>query len=451
MKLSQALRITYGDVVAFVGGGGKTTAMFQLAAELAHQKMRVLTTTTTRIFAAQINHAPAHVIFDPTHQNLADILPQLKTALDKHHQVLLIGQSDPTSGKAFGIEPETINILAATGHFDVILNEADGSRMRAFKAPAEHEPVIPLCTTLLVPVVGLDILGQPLNNITTHRAERVSHLSETPLDQPITADTIAKVMGHTNGALKNVPLMSRIIPLINKVESPSQQTSAQNIATKILKQDRIEAVLMGAVQNSKRPILETHSRIAAVILAAGGSSRFGSPKQLALWGDKTFIEHSVNVALASLAQPVIVVLGAEIEQSQKLLSHHHPLSIIVNDDWAKGQSTSMKVGLTALPPNVGGVLFLLVDMPGITPGLINALIKRHQQTLAPLIWPEFEGKRGNPLLFDRSLFDELQQIRGDTGGRPVLLAHQDQAERVVVETEGILQDFDRPEDLNHSY
>ncbi|NJN95002.1 MAG: hypothetical protein HC875_13305 [Anaerolineales bacterium] len=108
--------------------------MFQLAHELA-PRLRVLTTTTTRIFAAQINRSPAHVSFDPDQQTLADLLPQLHAAIARYGQVLLIGQADTASGKAFGLPPDLIDTLAASGHFDVILNEADGSRMRPLKAP----------------------------------------------------------------------------------------------------------------------------------------------------------------------------------------------------------------------------------------------------------------------------------------------------------------------------
>lgn len=449
MKLSHALRITPGDVVAFVGGGGKTTAMFCLAYELAQQKMRVLTTTSTRIFAAQIKLAPAHVAFDPDRQSLTDILSEMRAALETHGQVLLIGQADPQSGKAFGIPPDIIDALANTADFDAIINEADGSRMRPFKAPGAHEPVIPNSTTLVVPVVGLDVLGQPLNDDTVHRAERISQLSGIPAGQLITDETVVTVLCHAEGGLKNVPLQARVVPLLNKVEDPARLALARQIGTKLLACERIDSVAIGAAQTVQSPVTELHSRTAAVVLAAGGSSRFGSPKQLVRWGDKTFLERAVDVALASQARPVIVVLGAEVEQSQAMLAGR-PVEIIINDAWAEGQSTSMKAGLAALPANVSGALFMLVDLPGVTPGIVDALIQRYRQTVAPIVWPEFEGKRGNPVLFDRTLFPELKQISGDTGGRPLLLAHRDQAERVVMTDEAILQDVDRPEDLEEA-
>lgn len=448
MQLSRALRISAGDVVALVGGGGKTTALFRLAQELSQKKMRVLTTTTTRIFSAQIQRAPAHLKFNPTRQTVADILPQLNHLIDHHQHALLIGQADPESGKAFGIPPEVIDALAASGHFDVILNEADGSRMRPFKAPAEHEPVIPASTTLVVPVVGIDALGQPLHDDYIHRAERVSRLSDTPLNAPVTANTVAAVLSHAGGGLKNVPAQARVIPLLNKVANSAALALARSIAAQTLQTGpQIEAVAIGAAQTSN-PVSEVQGRTAAVLLAAGNSSRFGSPKQLARWGGQTFIERVVDAALNSQAEPVVVVLGAEIEQSRAALAGR-PVNIIINPDWAKGQSASLKAGLAALPPNISSVVFLLVDLPGITPNIIDALIARHRQTLAPLVWPEFEGRRGNPVLFDRNLFAELAAISGDTGGKPVLMAHQDEAERVAVTDEAIVQDIDRLQDLEN--
>jgi molybdenum cofactor cytidylyltransferase len=449
MKISQALRLRSNDVVAFVGGGGKTTAMFRLADELANaspKKMRVLTTTSTRIFAAQIKRAPAHVTFDPERQTIADILPQLRTALAEHSQALLIGRADPESGKAFGVPPDTLDALAATGHFDVILNEADGSRMRPFKAPADHEPVIPSATTVVVPMVGLDALGQPLTKDTVHRAERVSQLSGTPAGQPVTAGTVAAILCHSQGGLKNVPTQARVVPLLNKVEGPTSLAAAREIATKLLACQHIEEVAMGAVQKTEKPLVEVHGRTAAVVLAAGGSSRFGSPKQLARWGDKTFIEQVADTALASGAELVVVVLGAEIEQSRAVLDNR-PVRVVINNNWAQGQSTSLKAGLAALPPAINSAVFLLVDLPAVRPEIVDALIERHRQTLAPIVWPEFEGKRGNPVLFDRRLFAELAQVSGDTGGRPVLVAYKDQAERIELADEAVIQDFDRPEDL----
>lgn len=191
----------------------------------------------------------------------------------------------------------------------------------------------------------------------------------------------------------------------------------------------------------------THTKkIAAVILAAGGSTRFGSPKQLAQWRGKTFLAHVVDTALASSVAGVWVVLGASASACQRELAAR-PVEIVLNPAWAQGQSTSLKAGLAALPSDISAALFPLVDQPLVKVTTLTALMERYQHTHAPLVWPEYEGQRGNPVLFDRSLFPEMAQVTGDTGARPILKRHHTHAERVAVPDAGVLKDFDHPADL----
>ena len=107
----------------------------------------------------------------------------------------------------------------------------------------------------------------------------------------------------------------------------------------------------------------------------------------------------------------------------------------------------MKAGLAALPECVSAAIFPLADQPGVTAQVIKAIISAHQRTLAPIVWPEFAGQRGNPVLFDRGLFAEMNRVTGDVGARPVLMTHYAQAERVAVAEPGILYDIDTPDDL----
>ena len=128
--------------------------MFRLAREIVAKGGRALTTTTTHIFAAQIALAPAHVLAaDATRERVA-------AALAAHGHVLVIGATDAGTGRAAGVSLDLFGRLRAWCPRACILNEADGSRMRPFKAPAAHEPVIPAETTLVVPVVGADVFGK---------------------------------------------------------------------------------------------------------------------------------------------------------------------------------------------------------------------------------------------------------------------------------------------------
>jgi molybdenum cofactor cytidylyltransferase len=193
-----------------------------------------------------------------------------------------------------------------------------------------------------------------------------------------------------------------------------------------------------------------------VVLAGGESRRFGRLKQLEPWGQGTLLTHAVDVALASRARPVVVVLGCQADACHAALDApltgpgvRRPVTVVVNPNWAKGQSTSVRVGLAALPENVSAVLFHLADQPGVTPAVIGALIERHAATLAPVVWPEYEDQRGNPVLFDRVAFPELRKVTGDVGGKPVLqaCARAGAVERVAVEEPGVLLDIDLPHHL----
>jgi len=455
MDLFRALRIQRKEVVALVGGGGKTSIMFRLGNELAAQGWRVVTTTSTRIGADQIALA-SHAILLPaqeTTQSTNLLTPEVKTTLKLADRLfarsptLLVGAIDPDTNKARGLRPEVIDQVAAAAGVDALIAEADGARTLPFKAPAEHEPVIPASTTLVVPLVGIDAIGQPLDEAHVHRPERVAALTGSELGRPVTPEMVAAVLTHPQGGLKGVPGQARVVGLINKVHTQAEAEMAERLAGLLLKTLRIEAVVIGAVQQAD-PVRRVRGRVAALVLAAGESRRFGRLKQLQPWGEGTLLTHAVDVALASGANPVLVVLGCQADACRAALGTR-PIKIVMNPHWAEGQSTSVRAGLAALPENVGAALFHLADQPGVTPAVMRALIERHAATLAPVVWPEYQGRRGNPVLFDRVAFPELQGLTGDVGGKPVLMAYARAgvAERVMVDEAGVVLDIDSPWDL----
>jgi probable selenium-dependent hydroxylase accessory protein YqeC len=249
MRLVEALGVTGDDVVALVGGGGKTSAMFRLAREIVDKGDSVITTTTARIFAAQIALAPSHVpAADATRERVA-------AALAEHRHTLVIGATNPRDGKADGISLELFTSLRRWFPGVVIVNEADGSRMRAFKAPAAHEPVIPAETTLVVPVVGADVLGKTLDAESVHRPELVSALSGAPLSATITPDIVGRVLAHRDGGLKGVPPGARVVVIINKVETLPDRGPAHETAKRLLRARTIASVVLAAVR-AEPPVLE---------------------------------------------------------------------------------------------------------------------------------------------------------------------------------------------------
>ena len=253
MTLTEALGIDLDDVVALVGGGGKTTAMFRLAREIVEKGELALTTTTTRIFAAQIALAPAHVAAtDATCESVW-------VALDAHRHLLVIGATDAATGRAGGVSLELFGRLRAWCPRVCLLNEADGSRMRPFKAPAEHEPVIPVETTVVILVVGADVFGKPLDATHVHRPELVSALSGAPLGKPVTPEIVSRVLAHPKGGCKNVPAGARVVALINKVETLVDREPACETAERLLREPEIESVVLATVRGDA-PVLEVCTR-----------------------------------------------------------------------------------------------------------------------------------------------------------------------------------------------
>lgn len=445
MQLTQAFRINSKQVIAFVGGGGKTTAMFRLADELAAQGKRVITTTTTRIFAAQIERAPQHLFYDAA----PDFITRVLTALDAHPHLLIVG-AETEDGKVLGVPPKLVDELSARAEVDAILVEADGARMRPFKAPAEHEPVIPDSTTLLVPVIGAPVLGVSLDDDHVHRAEIVARLAGARIGELITPNIAARVIAHVEGGLKDKPLTAHCIVFVNQVETDEQLESARPLARLLLGYAGIDAVAIGAAHARRAdPIRETHRRVAAIVLAAGAGTRMeGRVKQLLPWRGKTLLANAIDLALQSSARQVYVVLGAHADEI-RLAIHNTPAQVIVNRDWETGQASSIRAGVRVIPPHIDAAIFINADQPLITPAAIDHVIARYHATDAPIVVSQFAGRRGSPVLFDRAHFAELMQLEGEQGGRELFARHADELARVDFEDARLGLDIDTPEEYEN--
>jgi molybdenum cofactor cytidylyltransferase len=441
MDLIKALELKRGDLVSLVGAGGKTTTMFRLASELASDGWKVVTTTTTMIWRED---RCGHTILEPDADRLLD---QVSSALMDHDPICVASGFDEAQGKLIGIAPSLADALIALPQVDVVLVEADGAKGRSLKAPAEHEPVIPSSTSTLIPVAAIDAVGQTLDKRTVHRPEIVARLADSRLGETITAELMSTVLLHPEGGLKNAPPLARIVPLINKV-STSTILPAREVARLLLDEPRVERVLLSAVAEDD-PVKEVWGRVAAVVLAAGGSSRFGSPKQLLPWKGQTLLEHVVDTVLASSVQETVVVLGHEAQAIGDLL-RDRPLRIVVNEEWESGQSSSVRMGIGALPERFDACLFVLADQPNVTSRLVDDVVTRYRQTLAPLVAPVHRGQRGNPVLFDKVLFSELLQMQGDEGGRQVIQRHQREVEAVEVGDQSLFLDIDTAEEYERA-
>lgn len=202
----------------------------------------------------------------------------------------------------------------------------------------------------------------------------------------------------------------------------------------------------------------TLAKVGLVLLAAGGSVRMQRPKQLLLWQGRSLIRHLAEVALGSDCDPIVVVLGAWINQILPQIQEL-PLQIVENPDWQSGQSTSLRAGIAQLlTTNCTATIVLLGDQPLVTVAHLNQLVAVHQTSgrrVVASVYADSETNRevfGVPALFHRSLFANLQAIRGDRGARQVIAAFRQQAGEVAtVDFPAGAIDLDTPTDYQHVY
>lgn len=196
------------------------------------------------------------------------------------------------------------------------------------------------------------------------------------------------------------------------------------------------------------------TKIAAVVMAAGRSTRMGAQnKLLAEIDGKAMVRRAAETALASQADPVILVTGHEhaaVETAVEGL----PLHIVHNPDYRTGLSSSLRAALAALPEESGGVLICLADMPRIDAAVLDRLIEAFDPLEGRAIClPTWRGKRGNPVLFARHFVPEMAEVSGDVGARAVISDYPEAVHEVAMDDDAVLRDIDTPEalkDLNQS-
>ena len=201
-------------------------------------------------------------------------------------------------------------------------------------------------------------------------------------------------------------------------------------------------------QPREEPMPLTGRRVAALVLAAGRSMRMGAVnKMLAEIGGKPLVRIAAEQAVASYAQPVIVVTGHEREKVEAALKGL-PVRFVYNADYAEGLGTSLKAGIAAVPEETDAVVVCLGDMPQVDAALINRLIAAFDPERGALVVvPSIDGRRGNPVVWSRRFFHDLMAIQGDVGARHLIGNYAEAAVEVPLAGEAALTDVDTPESL----
>ncbi|HEV2804959.1 MAG TPA: nucleotidyltransferase family protein [Chthoniobacterales bacterium] len=185
--------------------------------------------------------------------------------------------------------------------------------------------------------------------------------------------------------------------------------------------------------------------IGAVVLAAGGSSRLGQPKQLLKFRGETLVRHAARAAAEAGCNPVIVVVGEESEAIREELQSSDA-RVVENPDWARGMGTSVRRGLEQLPDSVDAVVLATCDQPLVGEGVIARLMVAQEETGKPIVASSYANTLGVPALFDRSCFEALLKLPDDSGAKTLITSRLADVCAIAFEQGAV--DIDTPEDFD---
>lgn len=248
-SLADILGLSTGTVVSLVGGGGKTSLTLALAVAAMEMGVTALVTTTTHMYEPTARDVPplrddlpgstrpeVVVLEAATLDSAFSLLDSVLRRPQEGKIVALGREPRHIAGKLSGVPVEWVDEIVRRYPRAMVVVEADGAARRPFKAPAEHEPVIPVSSDIVLAVVGIDVLGQPLEDSHVHRPEKVTCLTGAPRGTLVDEGIIARVLWHADGSAKGRPASSHLVPVLNKIDDASQQEAARRVARRLLEE-----------------------------------------------------------------------------------------------------------------------------------------------------------------------------------------------------------------------
>ena len=417
MNILESFRINYPVKLAAVGAGGKSSFLFALANEIPG---KCIVTTTTHISIDQSNSGDISLSSD-------DPLLFEKVISSPDNSVIVIIGTDQGKERVNGPNEEILTQLQQLCEKEKIsiLVEADGSKKLPLKAFGEHEPAVPEWVDVVVHVIGWNAIGKQVNDASIFRVDRYCELAGQQIGDIIDFSSIGNMIKHDNGGKKTIKNHHRSIIFFN--QCPTNMKIDLSIESEIYSLLlHHHSVIFGNISTSndnQGAIFDCFENIAAIILAAGGSSRLGEKniKQLLQLNGKSFLQNTIDLAMKCNFVKTIVVLGYEFDRLKSELDGYS-IDMINNREWENGQSTSVIAAVEQMAsiPHMGGALFIPIDQPYLDIESVNRIVRCHTKNTGSTIVPKCKEHTGAPVLFDQSQFDKLLQLQGDKGGRSIL-------------------------------
>lgn len=440
------------SVIAVVGGGGKTSLIFRLMESFTSIGKKVIVTTTT------------HMAYEPERPFVEDgDIDEVRKDLQRYHYTVA-ASLDRETGKIGYLSEEKLQELR--GLADVLLIEADGAKRLPLKVPGEREPVIPKFVEMVIGVVGMDALGEPIQK-TCHRPEKVADFLGKGMEEVVTEDDIVKIAVSADALRKCVDEREYRV-LLNKADILGKANAAERIAGKleirgvhavwgslqgedynridrcIAKTEETAKAGLNKLQEPQNKGSQVQGKLTLVMLAAGNSRRFGSNKLLyEIDGVPMYLRtlHKLQKAASELGNCEIIVVTQYEEIAAK--AQESGARVLLNPHPERGISSSMQIGLAAAKES-SACLFTVSDQPWLTTETIVNLVHKFQSEQKGMACTILNNKTGNPCIFSRKYYQELQEIIGDKGGKQIINKHPEDVTYLEIEDAKELVDVDTP-------
>ena len=402
MRFAQAFNLVPGDVVAFIGAGGKTSLMVSLGYELAEAGWRVLATTTTQIAQEQLALFPGSL---PANADARSI----SQALSDKQFVFLRDQVN--GGKVYGPAPEWTRQMLDSVDSDILLVEADNAGGLPFKAPLAGEPRIPPETSLVVAVASLKALGAPLDNDHVYNPQAMIDKYGFAENSPVKSPWLAQVLRDEDLGLSGVPQKARVLIFLNHTpERGYVRGRARMIARLSLQSKRISAVALGSVRGAE-PVLEVQRSVGALVLAAGGASAPNLDALLQATDDGGCpLTNVTEQLMRSRIDHIRLVTGNGARAVRKAVKHLG-VKTIHNRAWKSGGFvSSLKAGLASLPAQVEAALLAPCPQARIQPKLIYHILSAYARCEGDFIVPQTRPLGSQPVLIARKYWADMLKL-----------------------------------------
>lgn len=410
-----------GHIYSFIGAGGKTSAIKEIAGVLVSEGYKVVITTSTKISVEEFSDYKVDINKNLEINNLQNgINVQVSGIAGKKYQ---------------GYKKEELENLVHIPFGIVILIEADGSRRLPFKVPYDYEPVVPINSAKTFLFFSAKVMGEKISCENTYNLEKVEEILGQ--DNLIYSnDNIIKLVDEgwlADSGYRNLKV------IINQGDAIQNNFIAKDLLKRIYNRFGIEAYLVSIKE--KKIYHSCYLRVGALILAAGEGKRMGDIKQLMEFNDSTFLEETIK-KYNIFAQEIIVTLGYhkyEIRSKIKELGFKYQEII----GYKEGMSASFR---EAHILSVDCLLVTPCDLPLIEENTIELLIKTYRINPGNIIVPRFKGKKGHPVIFPNDVQSSFSAIKGDIGARDII--KEKGCIYVDLDDPGIIADIDTLNEYN---